>query len=91
MLNWPYKDPNEILDYTLDWSARLGNEDHIVSSSWVSSSTDVTMTQNSFTDTTSVLWLSGGIARKSYKFTNTITTFKGRTMEQTVGLKIDEK
>lgn len=33
-LTWPDKDPDEVLDYQLDWGTRLGT-DTIVTSTWV--------------------------------------------------------
>ena len=34
-LNWPDKDPDEVLDYCLDWSDRLGSSDTISTSTWI--------------------------------------------------------
>ena len=33
MLQWPFKDPDEFLDYGMDWSARVGT-DKLVASLW---------------------------------------------------------
>lgn len=88
---WPFKDPDEILDYTIDWTPRLGTGgDVIVSSTWISP-TGITVVIDSFTDTHTTIWLSGGSLAATYSFVNRITTAGGRTMDQTVRLKIKTK
>jgi len=90
ILNWPDKDPNETLDYRLNWRARIVAGDKILTSSW-SSPAGITKGANTFTDYTTTVWLSGGTADTTYIFTNTITTQGGRTMEQSVQVKLVEK
>ncbi len=89
MLSWPPKDPDEYLDYGIDWSARVGS-DQIVGSDWdipdplVGSVFEAT---NTFTS----LWLAGGEVGKTYTITNHVTTAGGRLMDQSVKLKIQTK
>lgn len=88
-LQWPAKDPDEILDYTIDWSARLVT-DTIATSVWILD-VGITETTQSFTNTppqSTTIWLSGGTLGASHAITNRITTNGGRTMDQTVKLKI---
>lgn len=89
MLKWPQKDPDEVLDYQIDWSARLG-DDTIASSAWETPD-GITQDSDSNDDTTTTIWLSGGSAGESYTFTNRIVTDGGRTMDQSVKLKVKEK
>lgn len=89
MLQWPYKDPNEILDYAIDWSARLG-VDTVASSTWTVP-TGLNQQSASFTDTMTVIWLTAGADGAHYEILNRITTAGGRTMDQTVRLRIKEK
>lgn len=88
-LEWPYKDPDEVLDYQLDWSGRLGS-DTIASSSWT---VPAGITKNSDTNTTTVttIWLSSGTLNSSYDLQNRVTTTGGRTMDQTVRIRIKAK
>lgn len=88
-LEWPAKDPDEVLDYQLDWSARLG-DDTITTSTWTAT---VGMTLGTTTNTTkaTTVWLSGGTLNANYDITNQIVTAGGRTMEQTVKLKVRAK
>ena len=89
VLAWPTKDPNEVLDYVVDWSDRLG-EDIISTSEWTVPD-DITQDSDSKTDTTTTIWLSGGTVGTTYTFINRITTTGGRTMDQSVKLKLKEK
>lgn len=88
--SWPGKAPSEVLDYIIDWSPRLGvgrAKDQIVESNWTVPS-GITMTANSFTTLQTVIWLSGGTLDTTYTLTNDVTTLGGRTMSQSVTIKI---
>lgn len=88
-LQWPDKDPNEVLDYVLDWSAVLAPGDTISTSAWIVPA-EVTKDSDTASDDATTIWLSGG-AVGQYLFTNRITTAGGRTFDQTVGLDIRER
>jgi len=88
-LTWPDKDPNEVLDYELDWSARLSDGDTISASTWIVPD-GLTEDSNSNTTTTTTIWLSGGTLGE-YTLTNRVTTAGGRTMDQSVRLTVVEK
>ena len=89
-MDWPAKDPDEVLDYKLDWSARLASGDTIASSAWVVPNG---IAQDSATsdDTTATIWLSGGEAGRSYAIQCRVTTAQGRTHDQTVRLPVRTK
>jgi hypothetical protein len=90
-LNWPPKDPNELLDYSINWTNRLDRGDIIVDSSWTVPSTIVRYA-NAFSQTLTTIWLSGGtVSSTPVAVTNQITTQGGRIMEQTVNIKIVTK
>lgn len=89
-LTWPDKDPDEILDYELDWTARLAG-DLIVTSTWIMptvSPGNLTKETDSFTTTSTFIWLSAGLLGSNYSLVNRITTLGGRRMDQTVRLRI---
>lgn len=88
-LTWPFKDPDEVLDYNIDWSGRLGI-DTILTSTWFPP-VGITDEEEESTTTLTTIWLSGGTVGTTYAFLNRITTAGGRTMDQTVNLKIKEK
>lgn len=92
-LSWPPKDPDEVLDYQIDWSERL-NGDTISTSSWTISGTGTTPLvedSNEVSGDLSIVWLSGGTLGVKYTLTNRITTAAGRTMDQSVNLRIKTK
>lgn len=89
MQSWPFKDPDEVLDYEIDWATHLGT-DQISTSAWIVPS-GIVETSSSKTLTTTTIWLSGGTVGEAYQITNRIVTVDGRTMDWTVKLKIKEK
>lgn len=89
-LHWPPKDPNEILDYDIDWTDRLDG-DTIASSTWTVDVATITMDSDSYSTTGTKLWLSSGVVGTSYLFTNRIVTAGARTMDQSVRLRTKER
>lgn len=88
-LSWPDKDPDEVLDYRLNWSARLAG-DTIVSSTWTVPS-GITKDSDENTTTATTIWLSGGTLKANYALMNRIVTAAGRTMDQTVEIRVSTK
>lgn len=86
-LQWPNKDPLDVLDYPINWVAPL-NSDVIASSTWTISDPSLTMTTSSFTASTTIIWLSGGTLGATYAIKNKIMTTGGRTFGQTVNITI---
>lgn len=83
---WPFKDPDEQLNYSVDWSRFLG-ADTIQSVQWYINDSDgtktaidiaetvntITLENKSNTDTVATAIFSGGTANTSYKVTCAIT------------------
>lgn len=88
-LSWPPKDPDEVLDYVVDWSFRL--EDDTIATSVFTVPAGLVKDSDSNDDTTATVWLSGGTEGERYEILNRITTVGLRTMDQTVKLKIKTK
>jgi len=86
---WIEKDPEEVLDYVLDWSAKLG-EDTISTSAW-SVPGGVSEDSSSAGDQSATIWISGGTTGTVYTLTNTIVTTGGRTLEQSLYLSVIER
>ena len=76
------KDPDAILDYTVDWSRWL-ETDTILASQWTVP-TGLTEGSATHTPTSATVWLSGGTAGQAYTVTNRITTHGGRTDERSI-------
>jgi hypothetical protein len=84
------KDPQAVLDYTVDWSSWLPSGDTIVTSTWTAQ-TGITIDSNSFTTTAATVWLSGGTLDASYNVVNHIVTDDGRAEDQTLVIKIESR
>lgn len=85
-LEWPFKDPDEVLDYELDWTARLAG-DTISTSVWLVPD-ELTPGAESVSGAVTKLWLSGGTIGGSFLVTNRITTAGGRTMDESVKIRV---
>jgi len=96
---WPNKDPQETLDYTLDWSRFLGAAT-ITAITWFINDTEVTapgqtvdgltaVNYTSGTMTTTIL-LGAGNANATYKITCRITTSTSLVSERSVRISIKD-
>lgn len=86
MLKWDDKDPDDVDSFGINWVPRL-NGDLIATSTWsVPDGLTQDLSSNSTTSTT--VWLSGGTDGDDYEVLNRITTTGGRTIDQTVKLRV---
>lgn len=90
-LKWDDKDPDDVDAFQIEWTDRLTTET-IVTSTWTidpaTGTTPLTEDSSSNTTTRTTIWLSGGDDGEDYELTNRITTTGGRTLDQTVKLKV---
>jgi hypothetical protein len=92
-LNWPTKDPGDVLDYILDIGpAIVGNDGDGIATAAVSFSPsnpgDLQLQTTSADGSRVVLWLSGGQAGTTYTVTFLITTINGRSLQRSVLLPV---
>ncbi|HXT81275.1 MAG TPA: hypothetical protein VN702_17050 [Acetobacteraceae bacterium] len=92
-LNWPTKDPADVLDYEVDISpAIVGNRGDSIATLDVSITPDNPgdLTLNSATSdgAVAVLWFSGGQAGTIYTVTLVIGTSSGRTLQRSILLPV---
>ncbi|WP_146101698.1 phage fiber-tail adaptor protein [Rhodopila globiformis] len=92
-LNWPTKDPGDVLDYILDITpAVIGNDGDGIATLDVgilpSNPGDLVMQSSTADGTRIVLWLSGGQAGTVYSITFNITTTNGRSLQRSVLLPV---
>lgn len=101
---WPSKDPDEVLDYSVDWSRWLNNAT-ILTCDWyvdnengiktlIVPSQVVNNVQNvsqSVTSTVATIYIGLGTANVEYKFYCKISTSAGSVVERVVRLKIKEQ
>lgn len=92
-LNWPAKDPTDVLDYQLDISpAVVGNEGDVIADLDVSIDPsdpgDLTMTSSYADGTFAVMWFTGGQSGVVYTVTLLVTTSSGRTLQRSILLPV---
>lgn len=76
------KDPDATLDYTIDWSKVLDEDETISASSWSASSGDITVESDTTVGQKAIAFLSGGTLFETYIITNQIETSAGRIYNQ---------
>ena len=95
-LQWPDKDPGDILDYDADFSDALPSGDLIASVVWtISPVTDPPLESELETydnpTKTATIWLSGGLVDTDYRITCKLTTTSApvaRVLERDIGLNV---
>lgn len=80
------KDPNDVKDYSIQWSRHIGT-DVIASSSWIVPP-GITKDSDTFNTTSTTAWFSGGTLDMDYSPTNRIVTTGGRTLDQTITIRV---
>ncbi|MCF6197632.1 MAG: hypothetical protein L3J50_13130 [Emcibacter sp.] len=91
------KDPDAVLDYVIDWSVGyLLSTEQITASSWFilpqGAVDDLAIdTMPPVVSGVATVFVSGGIAGKSYQLTNRITTDQGRIDERSITIRVEEK
>jgi hypothetical protein len=92
-LNWPTKDPGDILDYILDIGpAIVGNDGDSIATLSVnlspSSPGDLVLQSTTADGSRIIIWLSEGQAGTIYTITFGITTINGRSLQRSVLLPV---
>lgn len=92
-LNWPAKDPGDVLDYQLDiGSALIGNDGDAIATLDVAVSPsnpgDLVVGNSEVDGPRVVLWISGGQVNTIYTITINITTMNGRALQRSVLLPV---
>lgn len=77
---WPIKYVDEVIDYSLDWSSRLG-DDTIANVVWTIPS-GLTSESEVNTGTIASVFLSGGVQSSTYEIVCQIVTTGSRTLIQ---------
>jgi hypothetical protein len=88
---WPHKDPNEVLDYRVDWTARLESGETITTSTVSRPTGDVVIDSQSYLGAMVTVWLSGGTDDTMNILTSRIVTNQGRTYDESVKLRVRTK
>lgn len=84
------KDPDAVLDYTIDWSAWLAAGDTITAVSASTNDASLVIDSSSFTTDETTVWLSAGIIGETYDVTVHVTTNGGREDDRTITINMKE-
>ena len=89
------KDPQAVLDYTIDWGADyLAPGDLLAASSWSVAPDEpggATVVGNDFDATTTTVKAGGGVAGHLYSLVNRITTSTGRIDERSILIRAESR
>jgi hypothetical protein len=93
-LVWPVKDPNDVLDYVIDYSLALAGNcgdaiDNLSVTIAPDNSGDLTLNSANADGERAILWLSGGIAGTEYAVTVVASTNSGRIISRTVSISVE--
>lgn len=96
MLSWPPKDPDEVIDYQIDWAdpadPRLETGETLTASTFTVTSGTVAIQSQSFVASgKATVWLTGGTVGERCVIRNRVTTSAGRTYDEAVRLRIRSK
>lgn len=83
------KDPNAVLDYTIDWSAWLPDGD-VLTDATATATSGIEVDSVSRTTNLTTVWVSGGSSGSSYDVTVRVTTNGGRTDDRTITIVCKE-
>ena len=86
---WP-KDPQSKLDYTVDWSKHLADDDEIVDAQFITNGA-LQMFSPSHNESQAQVWLAGGVVGVSYPVVCRITTKRGRQHDRTFRIAIGQQ
>ncbi len=101
MKTWKSKDPDDVLEYPLDWADQMTEDSDTIASYdpfvesgdvevMAASNVDGLGDAPSFTATTTLVWLEGGTAGTEAVVVNRITTTGGRQYDHSRKIKIKE-
>lgn len=89
------KDPDAVLDYSIDWGAEyLATGDLLTQSDWSvipDEAGGVTIVGRDFDASTSTVKASGGVPGKIYRLVNQVVTESGRTDDRSIVLRVEKR
>ena len=88
------KDPQALLDYSVDWGAEYLSGDVLAESSWSVSPVEdggVAVAGSRFDLLVATVEVSGGVAGKIYRVTNHVVTASGRADSRSVMLRVEKR
>jgi hypothetical protein len=88
------KDPDAVLDYSIDWGAEYLGGDLVADSSWTVDPDEpggVTIAGSDFDATTTTVKAAGGLSGRIYKLVNHVTLESGRVDSRSIVLRVEAR
>lgn len=89
MINFPQKDADEVLDYRVDWSARLSGDVIVSSTFTLVTAAGLTITNEDLDSPFATVWVSGGTPGAEASILNRVVTAGGRQYDETLTIPIE--
>lgn len=88
MRRFPNQDPDDRLDYGIDWSGLLRPDEAITDVTWSVAPEGLTVEEGELVGAVAVVWLSGGTVRTDYRVKCQVETDGGRRITRSVRLLV---
>lgn len=88
------KDPDAVLDYSIDWGAEYLGADQLAESEWSVVPVEaggVTVEDSMFDATTSQVKAGGGVAGRIYRLVNQVVLGSGRIDSRSIVLRVETR
>ncbi|HET9336585.1 MAG TPA: hypothetical protein VFO12_09295 [Sphingomicrobium sp.] len=88
------KDPEALLDYSVDWGADYLTGDVLTESGWTVSPAEaggVSIVSSRFDLLVSTVQVGGGVAGRIYRLTNHVVTAEGREDSRSILLRVEKR
>lgn len=88
------KDPDAVLDYSIDWGAEYLGGDLLAASGWSVEPDEpggVSVEGSDFDATTSTIKASGGVPGHIYRLVNQVTLESGRIDDRSIVLRVEKR
>ena len=88
------KDPDAVLDYSVDWGAEYLGDDLLAASEWSVSPDEtggVSIAGADFDATTSTVKAAGGLPGRVYRLVNHVTLASGRVDNRSIVLRVEKR
>ena len=88
MITWPSKDPDELLDYGLDWTSQLDGATIMLSEWDIIEGAGIALSGASITGGVTGIRVGGGTLGEAARIENTVTLSSGEVLQETAYLPI---
>lgn len=88
------KDPESILDYSVEWGAEYLDGDTLAESDWTVSPVEsggLEVVSSQFDHATAIVKAGGGIAGRVYRLINHVTLASGREDRRSILLRVEQR